>query len=92
MSGEMVVEGKVRNISGDMLENIQVVVSWYDEQGNLVSSTSSAIYLSPILSYQVSPFRVSQPHDPQMERYDLSFTTPRGEAIFTSDNRKKAEG
>ena len=91
MSGEMVVEGKVRNISGDMLENIQVVVSWYDKQGNQLSQTKSAIYLNPVLSFQASPFRVSLPYDPQMERYDLSFTTPQGEAIYTRDRREKTK-
>ncbi len=91
ISGEMIVEGKVRNIGGDMLEDIQVTVSWYDKQVNKISKAKSDIYLNPVLSFQVSPFRVSMPHDPQMGRYDISFTTPKGEAIYTRDVRGKAE-
>jgi hypothetical protein len=92
MSGEMVVEGKVRNVSGDTLRDVHAVVSWYDKQGNQLLNVSSVIYLNPILSFQVSPFRVSLPHDPQMERYDISFTTPDGEVIYTRDMRGGVEG
>jgi uncharacterized integral membrane protein len=92
MNGEMVVEGKVRNISGDLLRDIQAVVSWYDKQGNKVIDASSAIYLNPVLSFQVSPFRVSLPHNAKMERYDITFKSPNGEVIYTRDARGKAEG
>lgn len=92
VSGEMIVEGKIRNIGGEMLENIQVVVSWYDKQGNKLSEVSSAIYLNYILSFQVSPFRVTQPNDSRMGSYDISFTSSQGELIYTRDMREKAEG
>ncbi len=92
LSGDMIVEGKVRNIGGDMLKDIQVVVSWYDKQGNKLSEAKSDIYLNPVMSFQVSPFRVSMPRNPQMGRYDIKFITRAGDAIYTRDRREKTEG
>jgi hypothetical protein len=94
ITGEMVVEGKVRNIGGDILRDVQAVVSWYDKDGNKLANANSNLYLSPVLSFQVSPFRVALPYNSQMERYDISFTTPTGETIYTRDRRKikAAEG
>ncbi len=88
VSGDMIVEGKVKNVSSGILKDVQVVVLWYDKYGNKIARISAPIYLKSILSFQISPFRAVKPFVPQMERYDVSFTTSGGEIIYTRDMRE----
>lgn len=71
--GYVEVEGQVKNISGASLENVAVVASFYEKDGGFITSDSALIEYNPILSGQVSPFKVMERWNPAMEKVQIEF-------------------
>jgi len=67
------VQGQVKNISKENLEDIEVVVEFFDESDNFIKKDSALIEYNPILSEQTSPFEVISTDNPEIERYRISF-------------------
>ncbi|MBA7491356.1 hypothetical protein ES702_01901 [subsurface metagenome] len=84
----MSVEGQVKNISDESLKSIQVVVQWYDKDGNFITSDEVLIEYNPILPGQTSPFKAIATYNPEMEKYSVSFKEFWGTSINTKDSRK----
>jgi len=84
----MSVEGQVKNISDESLKNIQVVVQWYDKDGNFITNDEVLIDYNPILPGQTSPFKVITTYNPEMQKYSVSFKEFWGTSINTKDSRK----
>lgn len=75
-------EGEVKNISGHPLEYVKAVVSWYDANGQFISSDTSYIQYNPLLPGQRSPFRVMNTWNPAMRTARIEFST-RGQRLDT---------
>jgi hypothetical protein len=82
-------EGFVRNISGRILEDIEVEVRWSSERGGVsISSDSSFIDYDPLLPGQESPWSVySGRHNPTLSWYGIYFRQFGGLPILTRDDR-----
>lgn len=69
------VEGEVRNIAGETLENVVVVVTFYTADGTLITSDHSLLEYSVLLEDQTSPFQVLVDANPKMWRATIEFRT-----------------
>jgi hypothetical protein len=78
------VEGQVKNITSESLENVEAVVTWYTSGGEFISSDSALIEYNPLLPDQVSPFKVMARANPKMKRYGVEFKFLMGGSIDTS--------
>lgn len=78
-----IYEGQVKNISNLKLENVQAVVTWYDENGNMITSSSALIEYNPILPGQSSPFKVMKTYNPAMKKAGAEFSHLMGGTIKT---------
>ena len=72
--GYATYEGQVKNISNTKLDDVQAVVTWYDKNGNMITSSSALIEYNPILPGQVSPFKVIKTYNPAMEKAGVEFS------------------
>jgi hypothetical protein len=83
------VEGQVKNISDQSLKNVEVMVQWFTNKGDLVKTDDALISYNPILPGQISPFKSITTSNPEMTRYTVSFKTLFGAEIATKDSRKR---
>lgn len=70
-SGYMHLEGEVQNVSGQSLNHVWAVVSYYTAGGEYVNSGSAPIEFQPILSNQTSPFQIVSPGNPAITKWKL---------------------
>lgn len=75
------VTGEVKNISAEPLKNVEVVASWYSEDGTLVKTSDALIDFNPILPGQTSPFNTLTTSNPEMKRFTVQFKTLFGRTI-----------
>jgi hypothetical protein len=87
-SSYITVNGQVKNISGQSLENVTAVIEYYDANDNFVTSDSALIDYNPILPGQTSPFSVITRDNPAIKRYSTSFKFLLGGTIRTKDSRR----
>ncbi len=81
--GYSTYEGQVKNISNFKLKNVQAVVTWYDKNGDMITSDSSLIKYNPILPGQTSPFKVMETYNPAMQKAGVEFSHLMGGTIKT---------
>jgi hypothetical protein len=86
--GYHIVEGEVMNISGQSLDRISVVTTWYDIGGGFITSDDAMIEYDPILPGQTSPFKTMSRTNPAMSKYSVTFKRLFGGPIPTEDRRK----
>ena len=72
--GYATYEGQVKNISNSKMDNVQAVVTWYDRNGNMITSSSALIEYNPILPGQISPFKVMKTYNPAMYKAGVEFS------------------
>lgn len=83
----MKCEGFVENISGEPLENIEVVILWYDDAGTPVSSDTALIDYDPILAGQQSPWNTFGNYNPAITKFRIEFKEFWGGTIPFRDDR-----
>ena len=71
--GYQMCEGEVRNISGERLENVMVVVRFQDKSGSFIKSQDAMIDFQPLMPGQTSPFKVGTPNNPMIWHYAIGF-------------------
>ena len=84
-------EGFVENISGEPLENINVVILWYDDAGTPISSDLGLISYNPILPGQQSPWAIMREHNPAITTFRIEFKEFFGGTIPHRDDRPNEE-
>jgi hypothetical protein len=75
--------GLVRNVSANKLKNIEVVVSWFTEDGVFITSDTALIEFTTLMPDQESPFKVLEPANPLMKKARLEFKDRFGNKIRT---------
>ena len=75
------VEGRVRNISGRSLQNVQAVALWFTEDDRFITSEDALIDYNPVLAGQTSPFTVLSRGNPAMQRFRVEFKVLAGGTI-----------
>jgi len=83
VGGHVIVEGQVKNISGEILRNIAVLITWYDKIGKEITYVNSLIEYNPIISGQTYPFKVTEKYHPAMEKASIEFKFMGGSGIPT---------
>lgn len=78
-----VYEGQVKNISNSKMEHVQAVVTWYDNNGNMITSRSALIEYDPLMPGQTSPFKVIKSFNPAMQKAGVEFSYLMGGLIQT---------
>ena len=78
----------MKNISDGPLRGVEVVASWYDKNGNFITSDSAVIEYSPIMPGQKSPFKTISRANPLMQRYTVSFKQLFGGELQWRDDRQ----
>lgn len=86
--GYATYEGSVKNISGEKLDSVAALVTWYDENDNMITSNESLIKFQPLMPDQESPFRVMVAENPAMNRAKVEFKYLMGESIPTYRKKK----
>lgn len=66
-------EGQITNLTDETLENVEAVVTFYDSNGNFITSDSSLIEYKVLLPGQTSPFKVHTPANPAMSKAGIEF-------------------
>lgn len=87
-AGAWFVEGQVTNIAGVPLDQIQVVVQWFDGNGDFVKSDTAFIDFHPLLPGQTSHFKATSEGSPSMMKYTVQFKRHRGGMFSTRDDRR----
>ena len=80
-------EGFVKNISTLALEDVEVVINWYDENDTPRSSHDALIDYRPILPGQTSPWSSIGTYNPALTRFRVEFKEFFGGTILTRDDR-----
>ncbi len=83
------VTGEVKNITDKKMDNIQVVVSFYDVEGNFIKDGTAIIEYNPILAGQTSPFTVIETDNPAIENWTITFKKLFGGTIPTTSRQKQ---
>lgn len=81
-------EGFVKNVASQALEDIEVVVTWVDEQGTPYSSDDALIDYNPLLPGQESPWTTIGTYNPALTRFRVQFKELLGGTILTRDERQ----
>jgi hypothetical protein len=71
--GYATASGQVKNVSGQSIERVEAVVSFYTADGTFITSADALIDYQPILPGQTSPFKVMQTHNPAMRKASVEF-------------------
>lgn len=79
------VEGRVKNLTGQSLRNVEAVVTWYTATGRFVTSDSAFIEFNPLLPGQISPFKVTTRTNPEMTSFSVEFKHLMGGTIRTTE-------
>lgn len=69
------VRGEIKNISPRALKDVEVVVTFYDNNSRYVTHASALIEYNPIPPGQKSPFRVLKTNNPMISKAGIKFKT-----------------
>ncbi len=83
-----IVEGTVKNNSGEAIENLEAVVEFTDGAGNLIKSGSALVDFRPLMPGQSSPFKVMESFNPMIKSASLRFKQLMGGEIAYDQSKK----
>jgi tetratricopeptide (TPR) repeat protein len=81
--GYVKARGQVKNISNQSLKNVQALATYYDKNGNFISSDDAIIKYNPILPGQTSPFETITTYNPAMKKAAIEFKIMWGKKLKT---------
>jgi hypothetical protein len=87
--GDLVFEGRVKNISDAPLAGVVAVVSLYDADPALLTANRAPIEHAVLSPGETSTFRVKVDASPRARTYGVIFQRPPGMTIPVRDNRSK---
>lgn len=88
-SGYAKASGAVKNISGESLKNVEVVVTFKTKDGTAITSADALISFNPILPNQVSPFEALTTANPAMKSASIDFKELMGGTLEWRVREKK---
>ena len=87
--GFITIKGEVKNISDKRLENVLVVVYYFDENDEFIKTAEALIDYNPIMPGQISPFEAITTDNPLITNYIVTFKFMFGEFIPIINSRNK---
>jgi hypothetical protein len=82
------IDGEIRNLTGQALNNVQVLSTWYDDQGKAVAAHTDMVDLKQLLPGETSAFRTMTSVQPSMMTYRLEFRSAVGRPLAARDDSK----
>jgi hypothetical protein len=82
------LDGQVKNISTERMENVMAVAVFKTKSGDLIISSDALINYNPIMPGQTSPFSVMARWNPEMDGASLDFRQLMGGAINWRNAKK----
>ncbi len=79
------IEGEMRNLGRDPLNNLHVVSTWFDARGTAVASHTDLVDFISVGPGQTSTFRATTPVRPEMVTFRLEFRSDVGTLLLTQD-------
>jgi hypothetical protein len=73
-----VIDGQVQNVSGEPIQSLAVVVTWYTADNKLMTTDSALVEFNPLMPDQKSPFKSMTRANPEMKSYTVEFKSLRG--------------
>lgn len=74
-SSFVIAEGQARNIGGTPLRNVEAVVTFVTDRGELVTSEGALLEFNPVMPGQTSPFKVMATYNPAIKDARITFKT-----------------
>lgn len=84
--GFVSIIGQVQNISPDNLDNIEALLSSYDENKKVLATEKSPIEARTLAPNQTSSFQVTMKFNPNSRRHLVTFAAPDGKEIKYTQN------
>ena len=69
----VIAEGEVKNLTGQSIESVTALVTWYDSNGIIITSDDAFIEYDPLMPGQTSPFKVMARYNPEMKKASIRF-------------------
>jgi len=82
-----IIEGQVKNISDKSIKNVAAVGNTYTNNNDFVTSDNALIDYNPILSGQISPFKIIITGNPAIKKCTVDFKELFGGSILTKKNK-----
>ena len=82
-SGYRHVAGVVKNISGTQVADLTVMVAWYTDWKDFVTTRETPVDVTPLAPGQSSSFNVRGPANPYASRFSVQFNDANGDEIPT---------
>lgn len=83
--------GRVKNVSGQALEDLWVLAQLFDSFDELLTFEESPLSLNPLPAGMISPFKVIFERDLPAGRLSISFKTASGNLLPAADKRDNRE-
>ena len=80
-NGYAIAKGQVKNISGRKIEYVKAVVTWYNDNGRMITSDSNLIEYTTLMPNQTSPFKVTVDYNRAMAKANVEFKYISGNRI-----------
>ncbi|MDA8021192.1 MAG: FxLYD domain-containing protein [Thermoanaerobaculia bacterium] len=71
--GYLVVNGRIKNLTGRRLPAVEAVVEFFTQSGEFVKSATAPVEYSPVMPGQTSPFRIITRDNPEIRTAKVSF-------------------
>lgn len=65
-NGFVIIDGQVKNISESSIQNLMIVVSFFNKKNQFVTFSESFVEYKPLMPGQTSPFRIMDSFNPEM--------------------------
>jgi hypothetical protein len=85
------VIGRVKNISGESLNDTWVLIQLFDDYDEFLSFEEAPVPINPLPSNGASPFKVVFEGDLPLKRVSIAFKNSSGTPLSTLDQREKKE-
>jgi hypothetical protein len=89
--GSRIIAGRVRNISRETLEDIRVLIQFFDGFEELITFEEVPLPVQPLPTGAASPFKVVLERDLSIKRFSIGFKHASGEPLAALDRRNKRE-
>ena len=83
------ITGQVKNISGREVSGVTVMYHFQDASGNSIRTEQGFLETDPLAADKTSGFKISIKYDPNVKRFNVTFSSMFGGNLLTKDSRKK---
>ena len=83
------ITGQVKNISGREVSGVTVMYHFQDASGKSLRTEQGFLETDPLAADKTSGFKISTKYDPNIKRFNVTFSSMFGGNLLTKDSREK---